>query len=262
MQNIDMVVYDLGFGSSPTISLHSHADSGLHEFHYFLDGDGVFWNGDLAWQVTPGTLVFSSPHEAHQAQTRNPGTKFLFYYALFTIEQDSAGLVSLVKDRFAGRPGLTIGRGYAPAFEEIRRRCLGKDPLGRRSADFRFLALLCDLAGNGPTPVPPPSTRYVDEALSLMQASIHSGLDLDKLAGRLGIDKSHFVRLFKRAVGVPPMRYFLGLRLDSAKHLLRNGEQSLRTIALELGFHDEFHFSHQFKTHVGQSPQSFRRQGV
>jgi AraC-like DNA-binding protein len=92
-----------------------------------------------------------------------------------------------------------------------------------------------------------------------MQASIHSGLDLNDLADRLGIDKAYFIRLFKRTVGLPPMRYFLGLRLDTAKHRLRNGDESLRTIASDLGFHDEFHFSHQFKTHVGQSPQAFRR---
>jgi AraC-like DNA-binding protein len=258
MQNIDMRVLDTGFSSSPSITLHSHGESGLHEFHYFLEGAGEFWNADVAYPVTPGTLLFSLPQEPHRAQTEVPGTKFLFYWVQFLVDGDVDGLVTGLKERFAHQSALAVGRGHAPAFEDIRRRNASREPLVKRSADYRFLALLCDLAGNGPTPSAPPSIRYVDEALSLMQASIHTGLDLDQLATKLGIDKSHFVRLFKRSVGVPPMRYFLGLRLDTAKHLLRNGDESLRAIALELGFHDEFHFSHQFKAHVGLSPQNFR----
>lgn len=257
MQNIDMRVHDAGFSSSGTISPHNHIGSGLHEFHYFLEGTGTFWNAGVEHAVRPGVLFFSRPDETHRARSADPSGRFLFYYLLFTVDEDEDGLLPSLNERFGTQSAALIGRGQAPVFEEIRRRCTSTEVLVRRSADFRFLALLCDLAGRGPSPAGA-TTKYVDEALSLMQASVHSGLDLDDLADRLGIDKSYFIRLFKRTVGVPPMRYFLGLRLDTAKHRLRNGDESLRTIALELGFHDEFHFSHQFKAHVGRSPQAFR----
>jgi AraC-like DNA-binding protein len=259
MQNLDMRVHDTGFSSSGSIASHDHRESGLYEFHYFLEGDGTFWNAGTEMAVRPGTLFFSRPLEAHRARTRDPKGRFLFYYLLFHVSEDHDGLLGGLNERFGGRSSAPIGRGHSPAFEDIRRRSSSREALTRRSADFRFQALVCDLAGSGPTPAAPQAVRYVDEALSLMQASVHTGLDLDALAGRLGIDKSYFVRLFKRTMGVPPMRYFLGLRLDTAKHLLRNGDDSLRTIAQETGFHDEFHFSHQFKAHVGQSPQAFRR---
>lgn len=258
MQNVDMRVHDTGFSSSGSITLHDHRGSGLHEFHYFLEGTGSFWNAGVEYPVVPGTIFFSRPDETHRARAEPTGGRFLFYYLLFTVDGDGDGLVSGLGSRFGGRSSAQIGRGHAPVFEEIRRRCASAETLVRRSADYRFLALLCDLAGRGPSPAGSSGTKYVDEALSLMQASIHTGLDLEELSSRLGIDKSYFIRLFKRTVGIPPMRYFLGLRLDTAKHRLRNGDESLRTIARDLGFHDEFHFSHQFKTHVGSSPQSFR----
>lgn len=260
MQNIDMHVHDSGFSSSSSITLHDHRGSGLHEFHYFLEGAGTFWNDGVAYPVKPGTIFFSRPEESHRAQTSIPGQgRFLFYYLLFTVDGDQDGLVTGVGSRFGAQSALVIGKGHAPVFEDIRRRSASGEALVRRSADYRFLGLLCDLARKGSSPALEGRTRYVDEALSLMQTSIHTGLDLDDLAAKLGIDKSYFIRLFKRTIGVPPMRYFLGLRLDTAKHRLRNGDESLRTIALDLGFHDEFHFSHQFKAHVGQSPQEFRQ---
>jgi len=258
MQNLDMRVHETGFSSSGSITLHDHRGSGLHELHYFLDGQGTFWNAGVASAVKPGTLFFSLPTEAHQARTAAPEGRFLFYYLLFTADDDTDALLSGLRNRFGAQSSAQIGRGQAPLFEEIRRRCASGEVLTRRSADYRFLALLCDLVGKTPSPTAAQGTKYVDEALSLMQASIHTGLDLEVLARKLGIDKSYFVRLFKRAMGVPPMRYFLGLRLDTAKHRLRTGDESLRTIAQDLGFHDEFHFSHQFKAHVGHSPQAFR----
>jgi len=256
MQNIDMPVHDTGFSSTGSITAHNHEGTGLYEFHYFLAGEERFWNAGLESAVKPGTIFFSAPEEVHQARASQASGKFLFYYLLFT-GGDSDDLLGAIRSKFAGQSSAFIGRSQAPAFEDIRRRCSSAQALVRRSADYRFLALLCDLAGNGPSPVMP-AGKYIDEALLMMQASIHLPLNLGTVAQRLGIDKSYFVRLFTKSVGQPPMRYFLGLRLDTAKHRLQNGDESLRTIALDLGFHDEFHFSHQFKAHVGQSPQSFR----
>lgn len=260
MQNIAMHVHDAGFSSAQTIRLHHHRESVLHEFHYFLEGEGSFRNGGGLFPVRPGVLFYSRPSDAHEARAADPDGRLLFYYLLFSGEGDGDGLVTGLDERFGTGGPATVGRGLTPVFEEIRRRSASPEVLVRRSADYRFLALLCDLAGRGPSPVAPRVGRYVEEALSLMQSSIHTGLDLDALAGHLGIDKSYFVRLFKTTMGTPPMRYFLALRLDTAKHRLKNGDESLRVIARDLGFHDEFHFSHQFKTHVGQSPQAYRHQ--
>jgi len=254
-----MQVHETGFSSSAGICAHDHRGSGLHEFHYFLSGEGTFWNAGVAYPVRPGTIFFSRPDDLHRAQTRDPADRFLFYYLLFLPGDDTEGLVKLLTDRFTPQSTAQVGRGHAPVFEDIRRRGSSPVALVRRSADFRLQALVCDLAGNGPSPVTPHSSRYVEEALSLMQSSVHADLDLDDLAAKLGIDKSYFVRIFKQTVGIPPMRYFLGLRLDTAKHRLRNGDEGLRTIALDLGFHDEFHFSRQFKAHVGRSPRAYRK---
>ncbi|MEI8095443.1 MAG: AraC family transcriptional regulator [Spirochaetales bacterium] len=251
-----MQVVHTGFNSATGIQLHAHPDGDLHEFHYFVEGRGTFWNNGSEMAVEPGTLFLSGPGESHRAAAR-ADDRFRLYWLLFTPSDDPDGLLPRLQARFESQACITIGKGQATTFEDIRRRWASNDPLAKRSADYRFAALLCDLAA-GPRGGAIGHGHYVEEAMGMMQATLHEPVDLAALAAHLGIDKTYFVRLFKRHVGVPPMRYFLDLRLDSAKHRLMGGDESLRTIALDLGFHDEFHFSHQFKAHVGVSPQAFK----
>ena len=256
-----MLVQGIGFSSSPTYRLHDHAATGMHEFHYFLDGKGSFSNGEHEFPIIPGCLFYSRPTDRHGGSAHRPDQRLQMYYLAFKASEEIAELVAGMAGRFSdGRPSL-VGRGMAQEFAEIHRRSASADPQIRRSADYRFLALLCDLGVRQAPPLDETTRRYIEESRSLMLASLHSGLDLDGIARRLGIDKSYYVRLFKQAVGVPPMRYFLGMRLDVARFRLANGQEPLRRIALDLGFHDEFHFSRQFKTRFGQSPQAYRRTG-
>ncbi|MEI8096386.1 MAG: AraC family transcriptional regulator [Spirochaetales bacterium] len=260
-----MQVLGTGFNSATGIQIHSHNDSDKHEFHYYVEGRGTFWNDGVEMAVEPGALFLSAPGEAHGAAAHGTAThgaarpegRFQLYWLLFSASDDPDGLLPRLRSRFDGGAKITIGKGQSTTFEDIRRRWTSSDPLSRRSADYRFATLLCDLVAGprGGTNVP---VHYIEEAMGMMQATLHEPVDLRALSAHLGIDKAYFVRLFKRHVGVPPMRYFLDLRLDSAKHRLMGGDESLRTIALDLGFHDEFHFSHQFKAHVGVSPQAFK----
>ena len=241
-----------------SIPLHDHGQSDAHEFHYFMNGEGSFWNAGVEQDFGPGSIFYSRPTDAHRAVSRQPEARFRMYYLSFTIDDDADGLIDCLQSRFTPGTAIAVGQLYAPLFEEIRHRRCSSKPLVRRSADFKFMALLCDLVGGAPAPVSPTAVKYVEEALALMQASIHTSIDLDDFSLKLGIDKAYFVRLFKQTMGVPPMRYLLGLRIDTAKQRLLTGDENLRVIALDLGFHDEFHFSHQFKSYVGLSPHTYR----
>lgn len=256
-----MQVAHVGFNSATSIQPHAHHERELHEFHYFTGGSGTFWNNGIELTVEPGALFLSRPRELHRATSRS-GVRFQLYWLLFSPTEDPDGLFPRLSERFDDGAKIVIGKGQATTFEDIRRRWASSDPLVKRSADYRFAALLCDLTASNPKHDASGSVRYVDEAMGLMQSSLHEPVGLEAIAERLGIDKAYFIRLFKRHVGVSPMRYFLDLRLDSAKYRLVGGDENLRTIAQDLGFHDEFHFSHQFKAHVGVSPQAFKAQTV
>jgi transcriptional regulator of acetoin/glycerol metabolism len=92
-----------------------------------------------------------------------------------------------------------------------------------------------------------------------MAAHIHENLDVGTLATQAGLSRYHFFRAFKASVGMSPHRYLLEQRVRKAAELIERSEQPLTSIALDVGFADQSHFSRSFHTLVGLTPSQFRR---
>lgn len=98
------------------------------------------------------------------------------------------------------------------------------------------------------------SRRVID----FMHAHLAEDLAIPDLALLCGVSISHFSRAFKASFGVPPYRYFLRLRVESAMSMLRTGSVPLVTIAQACGFSDQSHFSKVFREMTGMTPSSYR----
>lgn len=64
-------------------------------------------------------------------------------------------------------------------------------------------------------------------------------------------------RIFKKRFGRTIMQYVNYYRIEDAKKMLRSGLFSVKQIAAELGFVNEFYFSRVFKKYEGISPSEF-----
>jgi AraC-like DNA-binding protein len=64
---------------------------------------------------------------------------------------------------------------------------------------------------------------------------------------------------FIRMIGVPPIQYLAGWRMQVATQKLRNTSASLAQIAEIVGYDSEAAFSRAFKKAVGSAPATWRR---
>jgi AraC family transcriptional regulator len=91
---------------------------------------------------------------------------------------------------------------------------------------------------------------------------IHEHLDQDiklaDLAGLLDMSQFHFSHLFKQAIGIAPYQYLLQQRIEQAKQLLKQTDQSITDIALTCGFNSHSHLSKQFRQLMGMTPTAYR----
>jgi AraC family transcriptional regulator len=103
------------------------------------------------------------------------------------------------------------------------------------------------------------STTKLAVITDYIQAHLHQDLTLVELSTIVQISPYHFLRLFKRSVGVTPHQYILQCRIDRAKYLLQSSDQSLAAIALMTGFCDQSHLTRCFKRILGVTPKQFRQ---
>ena len=119
--------------------------------------------------------------------------------------------------------------------------------------------LLAEIEQSRQSGMGPDERQWLDRACALLceQPAIH--VRYATLAAQLGVSHEVFRHRFRRLTGISPHRYRQSRLIGQACKLLCTTRRTLAEIALELGFCDEFYFSHSFKKTIGQNPMAFRR---
>ena len=116
--------------------------------------------------------------------------------------------------------------------------------------------LLCEVAeADAAAPALPP---LVAAAIAAMREHYAGLYGVEELSASLGVSKSHLVRVFKAAVGIPPGQYLTGVRVEAAKQLLCRREYPLEVVASLCGFSGANYLCRVFKKATGQTPAAWR----
>ena len=91
-----------------------------------------------------------------------------------------------------------------------------------------------------------------------MDAASHEHWTVRRLAAISGVSEAHFARSFKAAFGVPPHRYLLSRRIERAKAMLRDTDESVTDIAFQTGWDSLGTFGRVFRDITGENPTDLR----
>ncbi|MDB5001068.1 MAG: transcriptional regulator, AraC family [Mucilaginibacter sp.] len=91
-----------------------------------------------------------------------------------------------------------------------------------------------------------------------MKNNIEKKMTINEMAGKQKLSSSHFSNLFRKATGMPPMDYFIHLKMQKACQFLYANEAKIKTIAMDLGYEDPYYFSRVFKKYMGMSPEQYK----
>lgn len=140
----------------------------------------------------------------------------------------------------ADRHGPAMARRVANQFHHERIRDASEDQRGGRLANIAFL---------------PEKVRL---AVKLMQRRIEEPLTLPEIAQTIHVTTRQMERLFVRHLGMPPLRYYVQIRIEHARELLLYSERPIIEIAVICGFTSTSHFSTWFRRIFGSRPSDMR----
>lgn len=103
---------------------------------------------------------------------------------------------------------------------------------------------------------------HVSDRLWTMWADVRRDLpaswSLDGLARRYGASKEQLRRVCLSQLGRSPMHHLASLRIERACQLLSSTDDTIESIARQVGFENAAVFSRAFKRWVGRSPSIYR----
>lgn len=100
--------------------------------------------------------------------------------------------------------------------------------------------------------------RRISDAVQRIEASSQERISLAALARAAGMSRYHFLRTFRRVVGMTPHQYVLRTRLHRAAVRIRGSQEPISTIAFDEGFEDLSTFNRRFRQMIGVAPGQFR----
>ena len=103
------------------------------------------------------------------------------------------------------------------------------------------------------------SPRQTQRILGYIEENLKDKITVADLANIVELSRFHFIRAFKKSVGVPPYQFIMRRRVARAKEMLADDRLSVTDVALYVGFNGLTQLTRVFRQVVGVTPTTFRR---
>jgi len=100
--------------------------------------------------------------------------------------------------------------------------------------------------------------RRLQQVFAHVRENISSELSVAELARVVGMSQYYFSKLFKTSTGTTPHQYVMRQRVERAQEMLRDSRTPLISIATQVGFETQSHFTSVFRRTLGITPKRYR----
>jgi len=95
-------------------------------------------------------------------------------------------------------------------------------------------------------------------AVEVMERNIEAPVSLAEIAAACELTKRQLDRLFTTHLGKPPLRHYIDIRLERARHLLSQTDMPVSEIGFACGFGSSAYFSRAYRRRYGYPPRAER----
>ncbi len=95
--------------------------------------------------------------------------------------------------------------------------------------------------------------------IKYVELNYSSPMSITQMAQLAGFSESHFMKFFKQTMGISFNAYLNNYRLTLAARLLLGTDETILSIASDVGFDNLSYFNRAFKKKYGKTPSSYRK---
>ena len=243
---------NINFYTAPFV--HPKRNMREHDFIYLLGGEWSLGQNGTTYELKEDSLLILFAGNTHYGVTPcKAETKTMYFH------------VSCEAGDFFGKPesghsfidtltDASHNKSIKKLFSEVVNAKLSGE---QRKADLYFELLICELTsqkmcfkGNN---VP----KKIQNAIHSYPERFFSNTEL---ADMMNVSVKTAESKFKSTFGKTIHQYMLDFKISEAmSYFDRFEEMSVKEVAYNLGFCDEYHFSKQFLKHTGMSPSKYKK---
>ncbi|MCM1252955.1 MAG: AraC family transcriptional regulator [Clostridium sp.] len=232
-------LYDKRTGMEMILCNYSMISYPLHN-HVSVFTIGLVLQGSISLTVGNHSFICGKddfftvpPYMPHGIKAQNP-------YSLLTICINKNAIVQFGKEKIKNNIRYLINTANECELTEVQ---------------IRKLLDCVDLFEN--TPVSYTAEPVIDSARKQIEHYPERKISVDEMAHSAYVSKYHFIRSFKREVGLTPHRFQIQNRVRKAQRMMHDTD-SLAEVALSAGFCDQSHFIRHFEKVVGLTPVMYK----
>lgn len=227
---------------------------------YTIKGEGTFVSGDTTILLSPGKCTAVDCHHPHSYYSNTQTWEFIWMH--FGGSGAPAMLRILYPDT-AQPITLPESAAFASQLTSLMLLTRQNDISSCVEASARMHTLLQHLLQaqlqTERAHQKDARSRDIASAVAFIQEHFPQPITIDDMIRDIPISKYHFIRLFRREMGVTPYSYLTNYRINHAKILLRSTQKTIADIAEACGFLDTSNFITQFKKNTGVRPTHYRK---
>ena len=103
---------------------------------------------------------------------------------------------------------------------------------------------------------------YIQSTVDFIENHYMNEISVEDMAANLGLNRSYFSKIFKKATQKSPQDFLIQYRINKACELLRSTGMPIVQVAHLVGYNNQFHFTRAFKKLMNLPPQEWRKRRV
>ena len=246
---------------------HHHIE---YEIFYIDSGSVEFGLEDSVTTAKAGDVIFMHPGTNHYVK-KIEGTEYHYYSMVFDSsvlgnegESVRNTLDSIRVSRFIQLPDAVLMK-FRDAYNFLKNETFGHE-LFIKSVLFDIIS--CVILTNQYVEITDNrraeqrhTVHAVDDTLNYIREHYRENITLDDILKITSYSKSHFIRLFKKHMGMNLTDYINKYRIEKSCLDLIYTSKNITEIAMGNGFNTVQYFSKTFKSYMKCTPKQYQRNG-